>query len=67
MTGRDDRIYQEAAALWRALYDEAPPAEADGQAILDLITHNLPAKDYARLASPFMRPATVVFPKTREN
>jgi hypothetical protein len=63
MSGREDRIYQEAAALWLALYGEPPPGQADGATMLDMITRNLPAEQYERLKSPFMRPSTIVYPK----
>ena len=62
MPGREDRIYQEAASLWCALYGEPPP-QADGATILAMITNKLPDADYQRLASPHMRPTTVVYPK----
>jgi hypothetical protein len=66
MPGRDERIYQEAAALWRELYDdEPPPCGGDGKAILDMITRRLPDSDYGKLSSPHIRPSTVVFPKDR--
>lgn len=66
MPGRDERIYQEAAALWRELYDdEPPPSGADGETILDMITRKLPDREYGQLSSPYIRPATVVLPKTR--
>jgi hypothetical protein len=61
--GRDERIYDEAAALWRGLYGEPPPSEADGAMILDLIVSGLPEADYNRLASPFLRPTNIAFPK----
>ena len=63
MTGRDNRIYQEAAALWREVYGAPPPEGADGGVMLDMITRGLPAEDYARLNSPFLRPTDIVFPK----
>lgn len=62
--GREDRIYQEAAALWRELYGEPPPMKADGATMLALITRSLPEKAYDRLRSPHLRPSTdVVMPK----
>ncbi len=62
-TGREDRIYQEAAALWRELYGELPPQRADGATMLDLITRGLPSPQYDRLTSPHMRPSSIAFPK----
>ena len=65
MTRRDDRIYEEVAALWRELYHEQPPRHADGAAMLDIITRRLPDTRYERLASPHMRPSMVSVPKSR--
>ena len=59
MTGRENQIYQEAAALWRELYGEPPPAQASGDMLLDAITRGLPLKDYERLKSPFLRPSNI--------
>ncbi|WP_133255258.1 hypothetical protein [Phenylobacterium kunshanense] len=61
--GRDKRIYEEAAALWRELYGEPPPAALDGPGILGLIVGGLPDPDYRRLNTPHLRPANVVLPK----
>ena len=63
MPGRDDKIYEEAAALWRQLYGEPPPAVADGAVILDLILNDQPASDYDRLATPHLRRSNITFPK----
>jgi hypothetical protein len=63
MMGRDDRIYDEAAALWRRLYDEPPPTQADGKAILALIVGRLGEANYQRLANPYLRPSNIAFPK----
>ncbi len=54
--GREDKIYQEAAALWRELFREPPPAKADGRALLDLIMRRMPGSDYERLKTPHLRP-----------
>lgn len=59
--GRDDRIYQEAAALWGELFREPPP-QADGTAMLDLIMKRMPETRYDRLRT--LRPSTdVVMPR----
>lgn len=63
MIKRDERIYLEAAALWHSLYGEPPPAEADGEALLALIVGGLPDADYNRLATPYLRPTNIAFPK----
>jgi hypothetical protein len=61
--GREDRIYQEACALWRELFREPPPAKADGQALLDLILRRMPERAHERLKSPHLRPATITMPR----
>ncbi|WP_411287995.1 hypothetical protein [Phenylobacterium sp.] len=64
MTAREEQIYREAAALWRALYGEPPPAQADGATMLDIIvTRGLPETAYDRLTTPFLRPAAIHYPK----
>jgi hypothetical protein len=64
MTGRDDKIYEEAAALWRALFDDPLPATAEGAVILDRIVGELPEPThYERLASPHLRASNIAFPK----
>lgn len=63
MMGREQKIHEEAAELWRTLYSEQPPQDADGSKILDMIMRDLPDATYARLASPHLRPAAIVFPK----
>jgi hypothetical protein len=63
MGRRDDKIYEEAAALWRALHGEQPPPEADGAMVLDLLLADLPETSYERLATPHLRPSAIVFPK----
>lgn len=63
MSGRDDRIYLEAAALWRELFREPPPIRADGATILDVIMKSLPEKPYDRLASPHLRPSQIARPR----
>lgn len=61
--GREDRIYEEAAALWRQLYGEPPPREAGGTDILGMIVGGLPDADYNRLQTPHLRPSNITFPK----
>lgn len=63
MTGREERIYDEAAALWRELFDGPPPACADGQAILDGILNGLPDIRYERITSPHLRPSQISRPR----
>lgn len=63
MPGRDEKIYSEAAALWRQLYGEPPPAAADGKVILDLILGHLPDAGYERLVTPHLRRSNITFPR----
>ncbi len=65
MDGREAKIYEEAAALWRELYGEQPPVR-DGSLLLDIITQKLPLGDYDRLRSPYLRPSTITGPRTRQ-
>jgi hypothetical protein len=62
MTPRDERLYEEASALWRELFGEPPPIRADGAMMLDIIMRSLPQAKYDRLASPFLRPTTIAGP-----
>jgi hypothetical protein len=61
--GREDRIYEEAVALWRRLYGDAPPREAAGSEILGMIVGGLPDADYNRIQTPHLRPSNITFPK----
>ena len=63
MSGRDTKVYEEAAALWRQLSGEPPPAGADASTMLDLILLRLPETGYERLANPYLRPFNVALPK----
>ena len=62
MQAREQRIYEEASALWRELFGEPPPIRADGAMMLDVIMRSVPTKDYDRLASPYLRPSTIAGP-----
>lgn len=63
MNGRDDKVYQEASALWRLVHGEPPPADADATLVLDLLLGGLPETPYERLASPDLRRGDITFPK----
>ena len=63
MDGRDERIYEEAAALWRELHHDGSPLPADTATILDLITGTLPNVAYERLCSPWLRASNVTWPR----
>lgn len=62
MENREQRIYEEAAALWREVFHEAPPGPADGSTLLAIITGSLVDISYARLRSPHLRPSTIAGP-----
>jgi hypothetical protein len=63
MSGRDDKVYAEAAALWRQMRGGPPPPGADGRTVLDLLVSSLPDASYERLATVHLRPANIAFPK----
>ena len=63
MTGRDERIHDEASALWRELFGEQPPIRADGGTLLDMIMRSLPEQRYERMASPYLRPSQFSAPR----
>jgi hypothetical protein len=62
MDTREQRIYDEAAALWREVFGEPPPLRTDGQTMLAIITRSLGDAGYERLRSPYLRPSTIVGP-----
>lgn len=59
---RDDRIYEEAAALWRQMSDQPVP-DASGAELLGMIVGGLHEAEYNRLASPQLRPANITMPR----
>jgi hypothetical protein len=63
MRDRNQKIYEEASALWREMFGEAPPLRADGRTLLDVIMKSLPEHRYQRLASPYLRPSQIKGPK----
>lgn len=63
MNNRKQRVKAEATALWRELYDEAPPVNADGDEMLDMMLDRLPPASYDRLNSPHLRRSTLSWPK----
>lgn len=63
MSSRKQRIKAEAATLWRELYDEAPPASAEGSDILDMMLSRLPPASYDKLNSPYLRRSNLSWPK----
>jgi hypothetical protein len=63
MKTRDERIAEEAAALWRELFGAAPPAGTDGAALLKAITGKLPDMRCDRMRSPFLRASLITSPR----
>ena len=62
MDTREQRIYEEAAALWREVFGEPPPLRTDGGTLLAIITRSLGDTSYERLRSPHLRASTIVGP-----
>jgi hypothetical protein len=63
MDSREQKICEEATALWRELFGEPPPIRADGGDLLDVIMKSLPDKSYDRLRSPYLRPSAITGPR----
>ena len=63
MSSRKQRIKAEAASLWRELYDETPPASAEGTDMLEIMLERLPPASYDRLSSPYLRQSALSWPK----
>lgn len=56
MSSRKQRVKAEAAALWRELCSESPPACAEGADMLDMMLERLPPPAaYERLNSPYLQ------------
>jgi hypothetical protein len=62
MKSRDERIAEEAAALWREVFGGAPPPKTDASAMLQIITGALPDLKYDRMRSPHLRPSQISRP-----
>jgi len=67
MEDRDQRIYNEAAALWREVYGKAPPVRVGGPRLLEILMGDLGEVTYDRLRSPHLRPSTIVGPGQPRN
>lgn len=52
---REQRLYQEAAELWRALHNQPPPQGCDAAALLAMALQAQPPETYSRLQSPHLR------------
>ena len=62
-SNRDQQVQAEATALWRELFGEPPPIQADGGMMLDIIMRSLPDLGYERLISPHLRPSQIATPR----
>jgi len=62
MTEREQRLHDEASALWREVFGEAPPLRMDGATMLEIVTRCVDEVSYNRVYSPFLRPSTIVGP-----
>lgn len=63
MASRDQRVYREAAELWRTIYGEPPPKGVDASEVLDALLKGQEAPGYERFASPHLRRADVIHPR----
>lgn len=62
MEDRDQRIHDEAAALWREVFGRPPPVRVGGPRLLEILMSDLAELSYDRLRSPHLRPSTIVGP-----
>ncbi len=62
MDSREQQIYDEAAALWREVFNEPAPALTDGPTMLKIIMRCAGPPPYERLHSPHLRPSTIAGP-----
>ena len=62
MTDREQRVYEEASALWHEVFGEPPPLQMDGATMLDIVTRCVDDISYQRVISPFLRPTTIIGP-----
>jgi hypothetical protein len=62
MYGRDLKIYEEAAALWRSVRHTPPPSGYDGPGLLMLLLQALDPGPYDRLADANRRAKQIAWP-----
>jgi len=62
MTEREQRLHEEASALWREVFGESPPLRMDGSTMLDIVTRCVDDISYSRVISPHLRPSTIIGP-----
>ncbi|WP_091735554.1 hypothetical protein [Phenylobacterium immobile] len=60
---REQRLRDEAQALWRALRDGEPPVDASADDLLSTLLSQIPAApSYDRLRSPYLRHSQIARP-----
>ena len=62
MSGRESRIYEEAAALWRTVRGVAPPSDLTAQELLLQVLEQMEADPYDRLNAAERRRRDIVWP-----
>ncbi len=62
MEDRDQRIYEEAAGLWREIHGKGPPVRVGGPRLLEILMGDIGEVSYERLRSPHLRPSTIAGP-----
>ena len=62
MSRRDERIEQEAAALWTALHEGPPPEGCSGADLLARAVETADVAQYERLSLPWLRDRNLVWP-----
>lgn len=62
MFRREDKIYDEAAALWRAVHRSAPPSNCDGAELILQVLQSMDIDDYQRLDEADRRAGQIAWP-----
>lgn len=52
---RDQKLYEEAAELWRAVSQTPPPGDCDAHQLIEMAMRAAGVPDYDRLHSPHLR------------
>ena len=65
MPGRNEKIYKEAAALWRHVYGEPPPRGVDAGRLIERAMNGMPEPRYGRFTSRHLRASNITFPRPR--
>jgi hypothetical protein len=62
MNGRENKVYEEAAALWRTVRGGAPPPHLTAQELLLQVLEDMEAASYDRLHDADRRGRDIVWP-----